>query len=211
MKFIMSSILVFFSFNIYAETSKNSGWIGTFSKKEVSKNYSSWIEAQLRYGLDQGGVDQILYRTGVLYRLSQNQEIGILYAFIQAGIQKEHRFTLQHSQKYGRLLSLNFSHRARLEGRFLEDSGDDAGRLRFLIRGEEELSPSPSFVIWDEVFINTTSDSWTGDYALNRNRLFVGIKVKIFDSRSEVGYLNQYVRRNSGDVSEHIATIYWFF
>ena len=211
MRFIVSGILIFFAFNVYGATSKNSIWLGTFSKKELSENYSAWVEAQLRYGLDQGGANQILYRTGLLYSLSQNHELGFLYAFIQSGLQREHRLTFQHSQKYGHWLSLNFSHRARLEARFLEDSDDDAGRFRYLIRGEGELSSTPSFVIWDEVFVNTTSDSWTGDFAQNRNRLFVGVKVKVFNSRSEIGYLNQYVRRSAGDVSEHIATIYWFF
>lgn len=210
-KSIVCFVLVFSSLNTLAANSKNSGWFGTFSKKEISENYNAWIEAQLRYGFDQGGANQILYRTGLLHNLSQNHEIGFLYAFIQGGNLKEHRFTLQHSQKYGEWLSLHFSHRARMEARFLEDNDDDAGRFRYLIRGEGQLSSSPSLVLWNELFINTTSDSWTGDHALDRNRFFAGFKVKIFNSRSEIGYLNQYIRRNTGDISEHIVTAYFFF
>lgn len=203
--------VLFCSLETWAATSKNSGWLGTFSKKEITENYKAWVEAQMRYGFDQGGANQILYRTGLLYDLSPRHEFGFLYAFIQTGLQKEHRFTVQHSQKYGEWLSLNFSHRMRLEARFLEDNDDDAGRFRYLIRGEGELQSTPSFVLWNEVFVNTSVDSWTGDYTLDRNRLFVGFKIKVFNSRTEIGYLNQFVRRRSGDVSEHVATMYWFF
>ena len=161
-KSVIGFALLFFSLASLAADSKNSAWLGTFSKKEITTGYSAWIEAQMRYGFDQGGANQILYRTGLLYSLSDNHELGFLYAFIQAGNQKEHRLTIQHSQKYGRWLSLMFSHRARLEGRSLEDSDDDAGRFRYLIRGESDMSSCMGFVFWNEAFINTTSDSWTG-------------------------------------------------
>ena len=165
----------------------------------------------MRYGFDQGGANQILYRTGLLYGTSSAGEFGLLYGYIQSGLQKEHRFALQHSMSYGHWLSLKFSHRIRLEARFLEDSSDDAGRFRYLVRGEGGLSPMPSLVFWNEIFLNTTRDSWTGDEAIDRNRFFIGTKVKIFNCRSEIGYLNQYVPRETGDISEHIATVYWFF
>ncbi|NQZ18061.1 MAG: DUF2490 domain-containing protein, partial [Bdellovibrionales bacterium] len=182
----------------------------TFSKKEITEGYYGWIEGQLRYGFDQGGVNQFLYRTGLLVDVAENHQLGFLYAFIQAGIQKEHRFALQHVQKYGQALGLSMSHRVRLEYRTLEISDVEAGRFRYLSRAEGETKPSPTLVVWDEVFINTTRDSWTGNMGFDRNRLFIGVKTKIYNIRGEFGYLNQYVPRDSGDISEHIATFYFF-
>lgn len=212
MKFFwLAIIMMLFSFNVSATVSENSGWIGTFSKKEITENYHSWIEGQMRYSFERGGANQILFRTGVLQKLSEGQGLGYLYAYIQSGTQKEHRLTLQHTQKYGHWLASSFSHRARLEGRFLEDSDEDAGRFRYLIRSEKELISCPSLVVWNEVFVHLTQNSWTGDNAFDRNRFFLGTKVKVFNARAELGYMNQYVHRAAGDISEHIATVYWFF
>ena len=86
--------------------SRNSGWLGTFAKREITENYYGWIETQLRYGFDQGGTNQILYRTGLLYRLNDSHELGFLYGYIESGNQKEHRFALQHVQRYGELVRL---------------------------------------------------------------------------------------------------------
>ncbi|MEM7645366.1 MAG: DUF2490 domain-containing protein [Pseudomonadota bacterium] len=203
--------ILFYSSSVWAVDNVNSAWLGTFAKKEITEKYFGWIEAQMRYGLDAGGTNQILYRTGVLRKIGENHEIGFLYAYIQGGSNKEHRWTLQHVQNYGRFLDLKFSHRARLEARFLEDDDDDAGRFRYLIRAEGETKPSPAIVIWNEIFLNTTRDSWTRDRLDDRNRFFIGAKMKIGNIRGEFGYLNQYVPRRTESVSEHIATFYFFF
>lgn len=194
-----------------AADSKNSAWFGTFAKKEITENYYGWVEAQLRYGFDQGGTNQFLYRTGLLTNINDSHQLGFLYGYIQSGQNYEHRWTVQHVQNYDFCHCANLSHRARLEYRTRENSDDDAGRFRFLLRSEGETKPHPTFVVWDEIFINTTRDSWTGNTTIDRNRFFLGFKAKIFNIKGEFGYLNQYIPRDTGDISEHVIVTYWFF
>ena len=205
-------VLIFF-FSTCSQASENttSGWLGTFTKKDLSEKYSFWAETQLRYSIEDGGTNQLLYRFGLLRTLNNEHEIGFLYAFIQSSQLKEHRLTLQHSQKYGEWGGFNFSSRARLEARFLEDSDDDASRFRFLIRKERSLNSDCSFVSWNEIFINITDDAWTGQRTFERNRLFVGLKSSVLNSKVEFGYLNQFVPRVSMDVFEHTLVAYLFF
>lgn len=190
-------------------------WLGTFANKKLTENYSFWIETQLRYNLDEGNAAQVLYRTGVLQKLNERQGLGYLYAFIQSGLNKEHRFTLQHTQSYGNLSNYKFSHRVRVETRHLEETTESfeaAGRLRYLLRAEQRDDKNYALVVWDEVFINLNETSWNGHDTQDRNRFFIGVKQEFFASnRLELGYLNQFIPRESGDISEHIATVYLFF
>jgi hypothetical protein len=195
-----------------AANKKESGWLGTFSKKKLSEKYFYWIETQVRYGFDRGATNQVLYRTGLLQKITENQSLGYLYGHISGVTSKEHRLTFQHGMKYGALRNIKFSHRARLEARFLENVTDDAGRFRYLIRGEQSKAASWGLVVWDELFINLNKTNWNGDKSFDRNRFFVGMKKTFFGSnRFEIGYLNQFVPRDNGDTSEHAIVVYMFF
>lgn len=213
----MKLLLLSFIFlnSVFAVEVDNGLWLGTFSQKKLTDKYSLWIETQVRYNLDIGNTSQVLYRTGVLQNLNQNQGLGYLYAFIQSGANREHRLTLQHTANYGEALGFKLSHRARLESRFLEETTmahESAGRLRYLFRADQLNYTSYGLVIWDEVFLNTNETAWNGETTTDRNRFFIGFKKMFFDSnRMEFGYLNQFTPRESEDVSEHIATFYFFF
>lgn len=71
-----------------AAKDQNGMWVGTFAKKAIALQYSLWAEAQMRYSFDQGGMGQTLYRTGALKSLNPSHELGLLYGFVQAGLQK---------------------------------------------------------------------------------------------------------------------------
>lgn len=191
-----------------AANNRDGIWFGTFANKTLTENYSYWIETQVRYGSDTGETRQILYRTGVLQKLNEVHGLGYLYGYIQTGITREHRLALQHSQKYGNWCMFSFSHRARLEARFLEDNHKDAGRFRYLLRADQTGFNTYGLVIWDEVFINTNSTDWNGNQSFDRNRFFIGMKRMFLESNKlEFGYLNQYTPLDSGDTSEHIINI----
>lgn len=209
MKVFLFVILLIPSF-ANATDSKFSGWLGTFTKKKLDDTYSFWAETQLRHGIDVGSTNQILYRTGLLAKINDNHGVGFLYAYIQGGNNKEHRWTLQHTQKYGEWIGANFSHRARVEARFLEDDSDDAARFRYLLRADKVISKY-NLVIWDEAFINLTDNAWTGSRTFDRNRFFLGLKHQFENFRVEWGYLNQFVPRETEDTIEHIVTLYAFF
>jgi len=185
-------------------------WVGTFVNKPMSERFSVWAESQIRFNHDIGGVQQVLYRTGVLQRLSAESGIGYLYAFIQTGGQKEHRLTLQHTQHYGSFINMTWSHRLRAETRFLERNSDSAGRVRYLVRGEGLDVLGTSLVIWDECFFNLTREDWTGNQFTERNRFFLGLRQKVSETHFEFGYLNQYVPRSSLNIMEHLLVLYIF-
>jgi hypothetical protein len=207
MKSLLLSILLITT--AYAED-QNGGWLGTFTKKELTQDYHLWAETQVRYNFELGATGQILYRTGLLQDLDQTHQLGYLYAYIQGGVLKEHRFTFQHGMQYGSRNGFRFSHRARLEARFLEKSDDDAARFRYLLRAQSKISEKYDLVVWDELFVNLSKEEWTGDRDFERNRFFVGVRRKFFNSNMEYGYLNQYIVKDDEDIIQHIAVFYLF-
>lgn len=212
----MNTIILFiciFSTSLFAATSdntRNGTWLGLFHKKPLPQEYTLWTEAQFRYLLDSTGMQQTLYRLGALKKLDERHEIGLIYGFVQTGVLKEHRPTLQHVQQYGELASMKFSGRSRMELRMLEDSPDDSLRFRYQLRGQKTLNPELDLVVWDEPFINLTKDDWTGERTMERNRFFLGTRIPVWGMHAEIGYLNQFVPRRK-DITEHILTLYLFY
>ncbi len=202
---IILLFLTFVTISYSSERSQNSGWVGIFAKKELTKEFSWWSEAQQRYSFDQGGVGQFLYRTGGLYRLNDSHGLGLIYGYITTGDIKEHRWTFQHTQSFMSSESSKLSSRTRLEYRNNEDSDDDSWRFRYLLRFDKNAG-----VFWNEVFLNFTDEEGADHQAFERNRLFIGRGLELFDSKVEYGYLNQYVPRQDTSIIEHIAVVYFF-
>lgn len=215
MKKLISIFILLVTFHSNAAEEVHGAWLGTFAQKKLTENYSYWIETQVRYNLDLGNTSQVLYRTGLLQKLESTQGLGYLYAYIQSANNREHRFTLQHNLKYGQLSGFTFSHRARLESRYLEEvteSYETGSRFRYLLRAEQNQANTYNLVVWNEIFLNLNQTAWNGNQSTDRNRFFIGIKKNFLETnRFEIGYLNQFVPRESGDISEHIATVYLFF
>ncbi len=186
-------------------------WFGTFIKKPVVNNYYLWAETQLRHDLEAGSVQQVLYRGGVLRKVTEEHEVGLLYLFAQSDNIKEHRLTLQHASKYGEFLSGNFSARTRFEARKLEDNSNEAFRLRYLLRYDTKTFDNYNPIVWNEVFLNLNREEWTGDRFYERNRFFLGSNIEFESLRFEIGYLNQHVPRTKLTKMEHLITVYLFF
>ncbi len=184
-------------------------WLGVFSKKKITENYLFWAEAQLRYDQTHQTMNQTMNRFGLLRNLNQNHEIGWLFSFIQTGMTKEYRPTLQHIYSDNRPLN-NFSLRTRLEGRDIEDSDANSLRLRSQVRLAHTLNPTYDLVVWDEAFVNLTHEQWTGNHAIDRNRFFLGTRGKYEQIIFEIGYMNQYIPRNTLSLSEHALLLYLF-
>ena len=209
MKILILSLLLIQS--AFATTNREGFWYGTFANKSLTDKFSYWIEGQLRYRVDQGQVGQFLYRTGLIQKLNSNHSLAYLYAHIRSRGFYEHRLALQHGMKYGSLLNHKFSHRVRFEFRDLEDNDKNATRFRYLLRADQNKEQGFSLVVWDEVFINTTKTTWNGNDSMDRNRFFLGFKYPFLSkNRMEFGYLNQYIPRDSGDISEHLLVAYLF-
>lgn len=210
-KVIATLIIFLLHTNAYSTETTNDFWYGMFTKKKMSDQYSWWAEAQLRYDVDESRMQQTLFRTGLLRSTERYGGFGLLYAYIEARENKEHRFTLQHTAKYGSLTSFLASHRMRLELRTREDQARLAERFRYLIRFQKDSEATSVPVIWNELFVNLRNEPATGDRLIERNRLFIGYRFKRPNNFNiEVGYLNQYVPRTV-DIMEHTLVLYLFF
>jgi hypothetical protein len=207
---LVAFIFIFSIFSGWANDNRDAAWLGLFHKKVLPQNYFLWTEAQLRYLLDSTGMQQTLYRFGALKKINEQHEVGLLYAYVDTEIKKEHRPTLQHGQRIGTIGSMLFSGRTRLEARFREDETDDSARFRYLLRGQQNIWEQVDLVVWNEAFINLTDDEWTGNRTYERNRFFIGARIPYFDINWEIGYMNQFIPRRN-DVMEHIITAYLFY
>lgn len=210
MKFVLFTFFFLFTSTASAAENQAGSWLGTFAKEKLTPNFSAWMETQVRYALDEGGTEQVLYRAGLLQALSVETELGYLYGYIQSNLFKEHRFTLQHTTPYGKAKGFNAAHRMRLEYRRPEDGLEASWRYRYLFRAESEAKGDSSLVVWDELFFNLDRTDWNGKNSLDRNRFFIGWGEQYSNAKSEIGYLNQFVPRDSGDVIEHILVFYFF-
>ena len=196
------------SYSCWASQQNLGSWLGTFSHKQLNEHISVWMETQVRYNLELGQTGQVLYRSGLLQKKTQKEQLGYLYGFIQTQLTREHRMTLQHTYKYSKY---NLSHRARIEGRFFErdfPERQDGARFRYLLRADNRFD----FVVWNEVFLHLGRTDWNNGMLWDRNRLFLGHKKNWGDSnRMEWGYLNQFIPQSTRDVSEHLIVFYFFF
>jgi hypothetical protein len=207
----MKIILLFLGFIMtlptFASQKETPGaWFGLFHKKNIGKELSMWGDFQLRYTMEEGGMQQTLFRFGPLWKLSKDHEIGLLYGFVESSV-KEYRTTLHHTYS----VSPHFSLRSRLEYRNLEDNDDDSLRFRYLVRYLHGLKGSNSLLIWDEPFLNLTSDKWTGERSFDRNRFFIGLRFPVLGMDVEAGYLNQFIPRSNRDTMEHLALLYVYY
>lgn len=210
MKKIVIVLIAFLSLNAFSAQDESRFWFGTFSNTQLSQRFSFWVEAQLRYDLDDGQTNQFLYRTGLLQKKSETTSYGYLYGFITNNVINEHRLAFQHVQKYGSFSNYNLSHRLRLEHRMFENIDESINRFRYLLRAQQESKSKLGLVVWDELFVNLQESDLSGDTYFDRNRFFIGFSKKHHNARMEFGYLNQFVPRDNQDLSEHVLVLYIF-
>lgn len=212
LKFIFSIFLFFGVFTLEASTfSQERSWFGLFGKKEFTEKNFIHSETQLRYDLNSPTMQQTLFRFGVLHQINANHEIGLLAGYIQLGLLKEYRPTLQYTYFSDSFDSYSFSLRNRLETRFMEEQSETSIRYRLAMRGQKKVSDQLTLVVWDEPFINFTKEDWTGERTMERNRLFIGPRISWEKLNFEVGYMNQYIPRKNRNVMEHVLVGYIFF
>ena len=211
MKFIFFFSQILLTLNSIAETKDEQRvWLGLFGIKELSSSYDLWVETQLRHDETNHTMAQTLNRFGVLRKVDEHHEFGFLFAYVQTGLTKEYRPTLQYV--YKNKLDINsFSIRNRLEGRDIENDDANSIRFRSQLRFSRPLNTQYELLLWEEPFLNLTREEWSGDRLFERNRVFAGVRINFEKVKFEVGYMNQYVPRETQDISEHILTLYLFF
>lgn len=206
-KFLAFVLMLVFGSVALAQTDNEfGGWLGIFSKASLDPLEASlWQEFQLRHSFDKSDTKQLLFRFGPLWNWDENKEYGLLYAFIQTGVNKEHRLTQQLVIKWN-----SFSTRLRLEERILERQSGVNFRFRSLFRYDWKLAKQ-NLVLWNETFVFLNHPDWVGPYLVDRNRFFAGIRFKFFSFSVETGYLNQFAPGARQDLSEHLIVLYLFY
>jgi len=219
--------VVGFGNSIKAQTADDTGlWLaalgnGEFKSLGDESRLRWWFDAHYRLLDDTNGFNQSIVRPGLGYKLTENQTVWAGYGWINTSPIvgddfDEHRiwqqWTATPSAGWWKFL-----HRSRFEQRLVE-TGDDVGlRWRQLVRGQRILSQCPewSLVLWDEAFFNLNDTDWGAQSGFDQNRAFIGFGYKRCSKskvRTEIGYLNQFIDRETGpDGLNHILSVNFFF
>ena len=176
---------------------------------------------------------QLLVRPGVNYQISPTLSASAGWAYVRTYPYgdfpvvtefPEHR-AWQQLQHQFRFLGLEWTQRLRLEQRWIGEMALTPGstesydfanwryenRLRYLLRTNIPLGENGKtyLTLWDEVFFNFGSNVSGNDF--DQNRAFIGIGRKLTaNTRLEMGYMEQTVRRRGGQIREdnHTLTVW---
>ena len=212
-----------------AQTLDDNGlWFAAFGNGPIESTTRSstpllwWFDAHYRLRDDSEGFNQSILRPGLGVSLGNDQAIWAGYAWIKTsptdGSENfdENRLWQQWTAAPS-AGDYRFLHRSRFEQRWVE-TGDDVGlRWRQLHRMQKIIHRCPewSLIAWDEIFFHLGDTDWGAETGLNQNRAFLGVGYKRWATapvRTEVGYLNQFVRTNSSeDAMNHILSVNFFF
>lgn len=224
---VLTAVAFFKTTTAFAETTDDTGlWTAVFAQGDLyfhaeDTKWRWWFDSQLRFFHDDDGFGQSLVRPGVGYKLTDKLTVwsGYAWAYTEQGSSpgtNENRVWEQVTWSHDfnpTMLSL----RSRFEQRFMEN-GDDTGlrfRQSFGLRRPISFAPKFTWVASDEVFFHLNDTDWGTRAGLDQNRTFFGVgwnPAPDHPWRLEVGYLNQFVNRSTGDdTSNHLLTVNLFW
>tara|TARA_B110000285_G_scaffold39815_1_gene43424 strand:+ start:1916 stop:2491 length:576 start_codon:yes stop_codon:yes gene_type:complete len=170
-----------------------------FGNNKLNEKFNIHNEVQYRNYNAVGDLEQLLLRTGLGYNLTPNNNNLLLgYGFIRSEnyqnldtklVLNEHRIYQQFitKQSFGRVI---FSHRYRLEERFVADNFKM--RFRYFLATNVALNhkllvPNTIYLsAYNEIFINAKNQLF------DRNRIYGGLGYKVSNNlKLEIGYMNQ--------------------
>lgn len=182
------------------------------------KSFKYWLEGQGRFGNDTSQFSQGMLRAGLGYKLNEQTSVWLGYAWVptEEPFTKtpfdEHRIWQQvlWSDKFsfGTLTS-----RSRLEQRFIPTGSEVGWRFRqmFKVSVPMPFAPDFSLVASDEYFANINKTNYGADDGFDQNRAFGGIGYNFNKNiKTEVGYMNQYIRKTGPDRMDHILSLNLF-
>ncbi|WP_299678465.1 DUF2490 domain-containing protein [uncultured Dokdonia sp.] len=208
-KIFLALVLVLITTSTYAQNNGEDdlgAWYMLFTNNRVSEKLSIHAEVQYRNYEFADNFNQLLLRTALNYHISDKAMASFGYGFISTDPTfpepdgeeniSEHRiyqqFVLRNS-----VGKLKFSHRYRLEQRFIDNplSGNDTQhRARYFLRLTYPLSDKWFLTAYDEVFINLQNEFF------GQNRLYGALGYNISKNLStQVGYLKNDFRVDTFD------------
>jgi len=199
-KFLTLCYFLLFSVEMSSQNNSLGNWISYFGNQPIGKRLTLWNEIQYRDYKIAGDFNQLIFRAGLGYNLTENNN-NILggYAYIITdrtsgevdNTFKEHRLWQQfmNRQIIGRVV---FQNRYRLEERFIED--DFQLRFRHMVNvfvplNNKTMAPKTFYThVFNELFIKANSPKF------DRNRLYGGLGYVVDASkRLELGILRQHL------------------
>lgn len=206
MKYTITTFLVIiFSLSASIAKAQETGekelgsWLMYFGTARISDPFSIHTEVQYRTFEFDGNFNQLLLRTGLNYHFKENATATVGYGNITSDgtylepsgekNSKEHRIYEQLEIKNG-LGNFQFSHRYRLEQRFLESSlgtKDTQHRMRYLLRITYPVNDKWFLTAYDEIFINLQEPLF------GQNRLYAALGYNVNSNISlQAGYLKNH-------------------
>jgi hypothetical protein len=202
---VMGCIFTALCCNCTGQSSDVGNWMIYFGNQAINNKWSWWNEVQYRNYNLVGDLEQLNFRTGLGYNLSENNnQLLFGYAFIrsenyvssnQKNSVNEHRLYQQFitRQQFGRVF---IQHRYRIEERFLPNDFDVRFRyftgLNVPINQKTMAKKALYLSAYNEVFINTEKPIY------DRNRIYGAIGY-VFSKhwRTEAGFMRQMKEKNS--------------
>lgn len=198
-------LLVFCGCIIYSQNDYNRSWFIYFGNQQIDKKWNWWTEAQFRNENPIGEIHQAVFRTGIGYNLTENNDNVLLgYGYIAnydensfksiSLASKEHRIYQQYIKKKS-IGRTPIQHRFRLEQRFREQDFQVRGRYFLganIPLGKRFMQENSAYVsIYNEVFVVPENK------LLDRNRLYAALGYVLNkNTRIELGYMNQSTQNN---------------
>ena len=183
----------------FSQGSDFGNWMIYFGNNKLNEKFNIHNEVQYRNYNAVGDLEQLLLRTGLGYNLTpDNNNLLLGYGFIRSEnyqnldtklVLNEHRIYQQFitKQSFGRVI---FSHRYRLEERFVADNFKM--RFRYFLATNVALNhkllvPNTIYLsAYNEIFINAKNQLF------DRNRIYGGLGYKVSNNlKLEIGYMNQ--------------------
>lgn len=208
MKKKLASFIALVNFGVQAQESNFRTWNALNINQKINKDFNFQSDIQYRSYEDLDQLQQLLIRGGIGYNLTEsNNTVLAGYAYIQNRTptstddyahSHEHRLYQQFNTKHA-LQRFNFTHRLRIEERFLEN--DIQFRFRYqltatvLLNNAKLIENTWYLKAYNEVFLQTVKNK-----TFDRNRLGLSLGYVISPTFSlEAGYMLQSLKASHTD------------
>ena len=215
--FILLMALSMTQTRLFAQKSDIGNWIIYFGNQQINKRWNWWNEMQYRNFNFIGDLEQLIFRTGIGYNLTENNNnvlLGYAYIYSQPYVpgsnaktsSNENRIYQQFitRQNFGRVF---IQHRYRIEERFIASAFSMRFRyfLSFNIPINQQVIKKDViyFSAYNEIFLRTNEPVFDQDriygavgYAINNYlRLETGMMYQIFEDGNKLQF--QFVFMNN--------------
>ena len=219
-KFICFIVLMTLSvapIKLKAQNSEIGNWLIYFGNQRINSKWNWWNEVQYRNNNFIGDLRQLVFRTGIGYNLTENNNnvlLGYAYVYSTPYVPGTDKKTSNSTniiyeqfitrQNFGRVF---IQHRYRIEERFFANDFDM--RFRYFLSfniplGKEIIEPKVVYLsAYNEIFLRSKEPVFDQDriygavgYAINKNlRLETGLMYQIFEGENRVQF--QFVFMNN--------------